>query len=130
MKRFLPVLVVLSACATMGGMRAEPLDMGVAKVYETDLATAVRFTTNALLGSGFEIDDVEELDASTRMFLAERKPGWTYGELVRVIVEETADNEVTVRVLSKRRSATNVWAGNDWSKAVFAQLALDLTEKH
>ena len=43
--------VVLSGCATMAGMRTEPLNMGIAKVYETDLRAAVRSTRNALLGS-------------------------------------------------------------------------------
>ena len=104
--------------------------MGIAKIYETDLRTAIRSTRNALLGSALEIDDVEELDASTWMFLAKRKSGaWTYGELVRVIVEETGEKEVTVRIISKRRNAMNLTARSDWSDAVFAQLALDLTEK-
>ena len=123
-------IIVLTGCATMAGMRTEPLNMGVAKVYETDLRAAVRSTRNALLGSALEIDDVEELDASTWMFLAKRKSGqWTSGELVRVIVAETGENEVTIRILSKRRSAMNITARSDWSDAVFAQLALDLTEK-
>ena len=75
-------------------------------------------------------EDVEELDDSTWMFLAKRKSGqWTSGELVRVIVAETGENEVTIRILSKRRSALNITARSDWSDAVFAQLALDLTEK-
>ena len=121
--------VVLFGCATMAGMRTEPLDMGIAKVYETDLRAAVRSTRNALLGSALEIDDVEEINASIWMFLAKRKSGqWTYGELVRVIVEETGENEVTIRIISKRRSAVNITARSDWSDAVFAQLALDLTE--
>ena len=130
---FLGILVgavLLSGCATMAGMRTEPFDMGLAKVYETDLRAAVRSTRNALLGSALEIDDVEEIGASTWMFLAKRKSGkWTYGELVRVIVEETGENEVTIRIISKRRSAINITARSDWSDAVFAQLALDLTEK-
>ena len=68
--------------------------MGVAKVYETDLRTAVRSTRNALLGSALEIDDVEQLNGTTWMFLAKRKSGaWSYGELVRVIVEETGEEE-------------------------------------
>lgn len=131
MKRLVLIgAVVLSGCATMAGMRTEPLDMGVAKVYETDLRTAVRSTRDALLGSALEIDDVEELDASTWMFLAKRKSGmWTYGELVRVIVAETGENEVTIRIVSKRRGKFNITARSDWSDAVFAQLALDLTEK-
>lgn len=130
MKRTL-LLLGLCGCATMAGMRTEPLDMGVTRVYHSDLRAAVRSTRNALLGSALEIDDVEEVNASTWMFLAKRKSGmWSYGELVRVIVEETGENEVTIRIISKRRNAVNVTARGDWSDAVFAQLALDLTEKN
>lgn len=129
MKRILLLLGVLVGCATMAGMRTEPLDMGIAKVYETDLRTAVRSVRNALLGSALEIDDVEEVDSTTWMFLAKRKSGtWTYGELVRVVVQEVAPNRVRVRVLSKRRGTFNLAARGDWSDAIFAQLALDLDE--
>ena len=138
MKRFFPVLVTLSACATMGGMRTEPLDRGVAKVYEADLETAVRATRKALLGvpdfliprSAFKIDDVVELDGSTWMFLAKNKTAELDDEVfVRVIVQETAENENTIRVLSKSRWALNLWRRNHWSDVVFAALASDLTEK-
>ncbi len=130
MKQILLLVGVLAGCATMAGMRTEPLDMGVTKLYATDLRTAVRSTRNALLGSALEIDDVDEINCRTWMFLAKRKSGqWTAGELVRVVVQETGDEEVTVRIVSKRRSSLNVTARSDWSDAVFAQLALDLTEK-
>ncbi|MCH7474351.1 MAG: hypothetical protein IIA27_06735 [Gemmatimonadetes bacterium] len=117
-------------CATMAGMRTEPLDAGVAKEYTTDLRTAVSATRNALLGSALEIDDVEEMDESTWMFLAKRKAGkWTIGELVRVLVVQTGENVVPIRILSKRRAAMNVSARSDWSDAVFGQIALDLEER-
>ncbi len=120
---------MISGCATMAGMRTEPLDMGVAKVYEADLENAVRATINALLGSALEIDDVEEVDASTWMFLAKRKSGgFTWGELVRVVVQQTDTDEVTIWIVSRRRNAVNVTARSDWSDAVFAQIALDLEE--
>ena len=140
MKRFLPYVlltfgtVVLSGCfTTMAGVRTEPIDRGVAKVYEADLETAVRSTRKALLGvrsatggSALRIDDIRELYESTWMFLAITKAEDAF---VRVIVQETAENEITIRVLSKRRDALALMVRFDWSPAVFAQLALDLTEK-
>ncbi len=128
--QLLLLLTLLTGCATMAGMRTEPLDAGVAKHYAANLQQAVTATRNALLGSALEIDDVERVDEATWMFLAKRKSGnWTYGELVRVVVHETTAGEVTVRILSKRRNAINVTARSDWSDAVFAQLALELDER-
>ncbi len=107
------------------------MNAGVAKVYATDLRTAVAACRSALLGSQIEIDDVERVNDTTWMILAKRKSGmFSWGELVRVVVQETSEGEVTVRILSKRRAATNVTARGDWSDALFAQLALDLTEKN
>ena len=132
MKRLIPifVLIMLSGCATMAGMRTEPLDAGVAKEYTTDLRTAAAATRTAMIAAALELEDVEQPDDATWVFYAKRKmQNWTYGELVRVVVIETADNVVTVRILSKRRAAINVSAKDDWSQTIFTQLALDLEER-
>ena len=125
----LPVLVILSACATMAGMHTEPIDAGVAKVYATNLTTAIDATRRALAGAALVLEEIEQPDSTTWVFYAKRPSGqFTAGELVRVVVQGSAD-EVTIRVLSKRRSAMNVTAKGDWSDVLFTQLALDLTEK-
>jgi hypothetical protein len=113
----------------MGGMRTEPLDAGAARRYSADLQTAVAATRNALVGSALDVDDVEPVDDQTWMFLAKRNTSeWSHGELIRVIVQQTGAEVVTVRVLSKRRVAVEFTARSDWSDAVFAQLALELEE--
>jgi len=127
--RWVPLTMALAACSTMGGMRTEPLDGGATRQYSADLRTAVAATRSALIGSALDIDDVERVDGRTWMFLAKRNTSeWSHGELVRVVVEQTNVDVVTVRVLSKRRIAVEVSARSDWSDAVFAQLALDLEE--
>ncbi len=127
--RWVPLALGLAACSTMGGMRTEPMDAGIARSYSTDLGTAVAATRNALIGSALDIDDVEQVNAQTWMFLAKRNTSeWSHGELIRVIVEQTGADVVAVRVLSKRRVAVEFTARSDWSDAVFAQLALDLEE--
>ena len=113
----------------MAGMRTEPLDAGVARRYSADLRTAVAATRQALNGSALDVDDVERVDDDTWMFLAKRNTSrWSHGELVRVLVQQTSPDIVTIRVLSKRRAAVEFTARSDWSDAVFAQLALDLNE--
>ena len=124
---FLPLM--LGACSTMAGMRTEPLDAGVARRYHADLQTAVAATRQALNGSALDVDDVERVSDDTWMFLAKRNTSrWSHGELVRVLVQQTSPDIVTIRVLSKRRAAMEFTARSDWSDAVFAQLALDLNE--
>ncbi len=126
---WVPLTLAVAACSTMGGMRTEPLHAGATRRYSTDLQTAVAATRNALIGSALDIDDVEPVDDQTWMFLAKRNTSeWSHGELIRVIVQQTGADVVTVRVLSKRRVAVEFTARSDWSDAVFAQLALDLQE--
>ncbi len=123
------LMLAVAACSTMGGMRTEPLHAGAPRRYRTDLQTAVAATRNALIGSALDVDDVEWVDDETWMFLAKRNTSrWSHGELIRVIVQQTGAEVVTVRVLSKRRVAVEFTARSDWSDAVFAQLALDLQE--
>ncbi len=127
--RWVPLTMALAACSTMGGMRTEPLTAGATRQYSADLRTAVAATRDALIGSALDIDDVEPVDDRTWMFLAKRNTSeWSHGELIRVVVEQTNADVVTVRVLSKRRVALEITARSDWSDAVFAQLALDLEE--
>ena len=129
--RWVPLTMALAACSTMGGMRTEQLDQGATRRYSADLETAVAATRNALIGSALDIDDVEPVDDQTWMFLAKRNTSeWSHGELIRVIVQQTGAEVVTVRVLSKRRVAVEFTARSDWSDAVFAQLALELQEVH
>ncbi len=128
---WVPLTLAVAACSTMGGMRTEPLHAGTARRYSSDLATAVVATRAALIGSALDVDDVESVDEETWMFLAKRNTSkWSHGELIRVIVQQTGADVVTVRVLSKRRVAVEFTARSDWSDAVFAQLALDLQEVH
>ena len=126
-KRFLPLLLILSACATMAGMRKEPLDAGTARVFTADFSSALQATRRALAGAALVLDDIVYPDDHTRIFYAKRPSGsHTYGELVRVLVRVSDINEVTIRVLTKRRAAFNVTAEGDWSRILFKQIAFEL----
>jgi len=53
---------------------------------------------------------------------------WSWGELVRVVVQELSNDRVAVRVLSKRRMATNVTAKGDYSEAIFSSIEMAVAE--
>ncbi len=123
----------LSACASVGGMRSAPLDEGVVRYFDADLRPAVLAVRNACLGSQLEIEEVNRINDDSWMIIAKRSSGeWTWGELVRIVVERTPtaqnDARVVVRILTKRRAALNVTAKGDWSEELFTQIALELVE--
>jgi hypothetical protein len=114
-------------------MRSTPLDEGVVRYFDADLRPAVLAVRNACLGSQLEIEEVNEINDDTWMIIAKRSAGeWTYGELVRIVVERSptaqTDARVAVRILTRRRAALQVTAKGDWSDELFTQVALELDE--
>lgn len=119
----LAALVIGAACASTGGLRSEPLDQGEAKFYAAPLAVVEPAARQAVLSAGLGVDTVSQLDSLTWMIIAKKGMSlFSYGELVRVVVQQTSEGPVAVRVFTKRRLATNITARGDWSGRIFEQL--------
>jgi len=114
---------IAAACASTAGLRSEPLDAGETKFYAAPLAVVGPAARQAVLSAGLNVDTVSTLDSLTWMIIAKKGMSlFSYGELVRVVVAQTPDGAVAVRVFTKRRLATNVTAKGDWSGPIFQQL--------
>ena len=125
---FAPVAVVfVIGCATTGGMRSEPLDVGVVREFNRDYATVLQAARSAVTSVGLAIDSDEDLDDSTAMIVAKRGfHGWSWGELVRIVVKRSANDRTTVSVFSRRRLVTNILAKGDYSDMIFSNMELGL----
>jgi len=120
---------IAAACASTAGLRSEPLDAGETKFYAAPLAVVGPAARQAVLSAGLNVDTVSTLDSLTWMIIAKKGMSlFSYGELVRVVVAQTPDGAVAVRVFTKRRLATNVTAKGDWSGPIFQQLDLILAQ--
>ena len=118
-----------AACASTAGLRSAPLDAGETKFYAAPLAVVGPAARQAVLAVGLNVDTVSTPDSLTWMIIAKKGMSlFSYGELVRVVVAQTPDRAVAVRVYTKRRLATNVTAKGDWSGSIFQQLDLILAE--
>ena len=121
--------VIVAACASTAGLRSAPLDAGETKFYAAPLAVVGPAARQAVLSAGLNVDSVSTPDSLTWMIIAKKGMSlFSYGELVRVVVAQTPDGAVAVRVFTKRRLATNVTAKGDWSGAIFQQLDRILAE--
>ena len=118
------LLGLVTACASAGGMRTEPLDAGEAKIYATPLGVVVPAAQQAVRAAGLEVENVSQPDSVTWMIVAKKGMSlFSWGELVRVVVQPSPDSAaVVVRVFTKRRLATNITAKGDWSGAIFDEL--------
>lgn len=96
----LGVIVQGTACATMGGLKNEPLHAGVIRVYDASPAKAVSAGRDALVGSGIEIKEVNEVQPDVWMIMGNKSAGLaSYGELVRMVVEGEGPGPSTVRII-------------------------------
>jgi hypothetical protein len=124
---FSGMLIVTLSCATTSGLRNEALDEGVVRIYQAPLRETIEAGREAMVGSGIEVKEVNDLGDNTWMIMGNKGGGLaSYGELVRMVLSGPEDGPTTVRVLTKKRMATNVFAEGDWSKSIYDQMDLKL----
>ena len=121
------LLMVSTACATTGGLKQEPLDQGVTRTFGGNYDTILKAARDATVASGLHLESVDKVDDRTWTLVGKKDASaWSWGELVRVVVQQTAPDSTTVRIISKKRMATNVGARGDYSQAIFADMELKL----
>ena len=121
---------LIAGCASVQGVRSEPLDAGEVHFYAAPFGDVVAATRASVLALEISVQDTATVDSTTWMVLGTKGLSMmSYGEVVRVTVHQTTDGPVAVRVVSKRRLATNVFARN-WSDSIFAQLDAILAHPH
>ena len=113
---------LVTACASVQGVRSQPHDAGEVRFYAAPFGDVVAATRTTVLALDIHVQDTTTVDSTTWMLLGTKGLSLTsYGEVVRVIVHQTADGPVTVRVVSKRRLATNITARNS-TDSIFEKL--------
>ena len=113
---------LVAACASVQGVRSQPVDAGDVHFYAAPFSDVVAATRATVLALEINIQDTATVDSTTWMVLGTKGLSLlSYGEVVRVIVHQTPDGPVAVRVVNKRRLATNITARN-WTDAIFEKL--------
>ena len=126
-KLVLLVAIGVLGCASTNSMRAEPLDAGIVREFDGDYATILRAAREAVVGAGLAIDSFDEVNETTAMIVAKKGSSlFSFGELVRVVVQHMPGGHTAVRVISDRRMATNIFARGDYSETIFANVELAL----
>lgn len=121
------LVLVAMGCASAGGMRSAPLDLGVARTFDASYDRVLRAAREATVASGLAIDSFEQPDSITAVIVAKKgTSAFSWGELVRLVVQEVDSTHALVRVYSKRKLATNVTARGDYSTTIFQNVELSL----
>lgn len=123
----LALVILASACATTGGLKQEPLDQGVSRTFTGNYDTILKAARDATVAAGLHLESVDKVDDHTWTLVGKKDASaWSWGELVRVVVQQTAADTTTVRIISKKRMATNVGARGDYSQTIFSDMELKL----
>ena len=120
-------LMVISACATTASLKQEPLDQGVSRIFVGNYDTILKAARDATVAAGLHLESVDKVDEHTWTLLGKKDASaWSAGEMVRVVVQQTGSDSTAVRIISKKRIATNVAARGDYSQAIFNDMELKL----
>ena len=113
-------------CATTSSVKDAPLSEGVSKTYEANFDEVVKATRDAMTDAGLEIEEAYEADEEAFVIIGKTgASGFSWGEYARSVVVGRESGNTTVRVLTKKRLATNVTAEGDYSDEIFS--SLDIT---
>ncbi len=125
------LLLASSACATVGGLRVEPIDRGDVLYYAVPIATAVAAAQRAIERAGPTIKETSQVDSVTWMIIATTRFSADvflhprFGDLVRVAVQQVPRDVVAVRIISRSRDGTELRV-RDWSGPIYRELERDL----
>jgi len=128
-----PSLLVLMSCATVGGLRTEPLDRGVARRYAAPFDSVMAVVREAVVSAGLGLKESQCYGDSLCMVIGTEGmsvgPSGHMGSMARVVVEASGDATV-VRVLSRRRMGNQVAAKEDYSPEILSQIEARLGLPH
>ena len=120
--------LLLQACATMGGLRNEPLTAGFAQEFEGTFEEVLQATRESVVSAGLSIEEANQLTSGTWVIMAKKGTSiFSWGELVRILVEQHQEEApVVVRVITKRKGTLNLTAKGDYSDSIFSGIRLAL----
>lgn len=125
--------LVLMSCATVGGLRNEPLDRGVARRYPAQFDSVMGVVHAAVVSAGLDLKESECHGDSVCVVIGTEGmtvgPSGNMGSMARVVVEAAGDATI-IRVLSRRRMANQVAAKEDYSLEILSQIEARLGLPH
>jgi hypothetical protein len=120
-------VLLTTGCATTGTMRSAPADNGIARTFTGEYDKVLKASREAVVEAGLAIEEVNKVDDRTWMIIGKKgASAWSWGEMVRVLVQQTGPSETTVRVYTQRKLATNVTAKGDYSSSILSNVELKL----
>ena len=118
----LPGSVTL-AQQSLNKVKNAPLHAGDARTFDQSMKTLIKYTRKACTDAGLVLESAERIDDDTYMILAKAKTSaFSWGEIVRVVLEEKEDLKTVIRIYTRKRVAINVTAKASYTNTIFTNI--------
>jgi len=119
----LALLCMCGGCATSSGIQKSALDKGPAETFGAPLPRVVDATRQSMMELKLGINTDRAIDDDSHMLVGEiGMSAFSYGEVVRAIIDDNGDDTSTVHVVTKRKLATNIIAKGNWAPDIFKRV--------
>ncbi len=123
----LTLLCLGGGCATSSGIQKSALDQGPAETFPAPLPRVVDATRQSMMELKLGINTDRAVDADTHMLVGEiGLSAFSYGGVVRAVIDDNGDDTSTVHVVTKRKLATNITAKGNWAPDIFKRVRAKL----
>lgn len=106
---------------SMNKVKNAPLHAGDARTFDQPFKTMIKYSRDACTEAGLVMESSERIDDDTYMILSKAKTSaFSWGEIVRVVLEQKEPTETVVRVYTRRRVGINVTAKASYTNTIFS----------
>ena len=116
-------LGLCAGCASSSGIQKGALDKGPAETFRAPFPRVVEATRQSMMELKLGINTDRAVDADTHMLVGEiGVSAFSYGEVVRTVIDDNRDDTSTVHVVTQRKLATNITAKGNWAPDIFKRV--------
>ncbi len=126
---FLTISLVTSAQTSTDKVKKADLDAGESRNFSAPMTTIVKYSKQALVDVNLELEFIEQVNDDSYMLMGIRRAsGFSWGEILRLVVTKKGDTETIVYVYAKKKVGINLTAKTTKPSTIFssieAQIAL------
>ena len=108
---------------SMNKVKNAPLHAGDARTFDQPFKTLIKYSRDACTEAGLVMESSERIDDDTYMILSKAKTSaFSWGEIVRVVLEQKDPMKTVVRVYTRRRIGINVAAKASYTNTIFSSI--------
>ena len=122
---YLVFVSLLAACATEKTIELRPIDEGISQTFSAPYRQVVTATEQAVSRLAVDVRRIREFGRATTLEFSKPSSAWSSGEVGRVAVLRSADDQTMVVVTAEKRSQVQITGTSEaqFARLIFAGIA-------